>query len=308
MSTSLLVPTTELATDAELELVQELEHCERRMLEAAAQEISASYAIGKELNLIEKRNLYVQRRNCKSFHAYLLLLPWDKAYSYKVQRQAKVFDELIRANLPPPKTATILEELSRLPLDEVAEFWRSLLVVAEEEQTGVRRANVRKAIDNVPKEPEPPVPKRPGVVVNLKDDSQSKDSNGQAAATPTAASAPPVTSTPKKTFQDEGEEALERIRRLCGDPVADAIIDGRLDIGERALKKWGDEDDDMVKVLAHYVSDLGWSVDKAIRFENKSVNDDLTLSQMITWAMARGGKWVRSYEGFRISVVALPST
>lgn len=293
-----------------LEVLDELAITEQRLAEEAKKEFLASYEIGRLLNEIQDKELYRLRGDeYKTFNAYLInRVPWDKSYSYRLQHQARVVDVLKKEGLELPKTAAILEALyDRLELEAIPDLWRDLLQGAQSTGTDLRLKHVVRAIEAMPTPAAPAEPEdrnseqsrdaaepRRGVNVDL-------DLGG---GEPAGNGAPAAPEPPKKaqTFSDKGEEALERIGRLCGKGLATDIEKGRLPISERALKKWADEDDDTVRALKYYVADQGWSVEKALKYEQQGVTENLTLGHMISWASAHGGHWVRRFQGYRITL------
>jgi hypothetical protein len=99
----------------------------------------------------------------------------------------------------------------------------------------------------------------------------------------------------------DGERALNRIRRLCGDPIADSIVRLNIVISERDLIKWSEQDDATVRRLAYYIAQR-WSVTKALAFENRDLNGMTTINDMIALACARGGTLELTYQKAKITV------
>jgi len=101
---------------------------------------------------------------------------------------------------------------------------------------------------------------------------------------------------------EAGEEALARIKALCGKGVAEAIRFKRAKLTEPAIKLWADQDDDVVKELAHYVIDQGWTVRKSLNYMSKVIDGDTEVDELILMARNRGGRLVGSHLDARIVV------
>jgi hypothetical protein len=136
--------------------------------------------------------------------------------------------------------------------------------------------------------PAPRSRRRSGVRTPLdKDEDKNKGNGEQGKDKPTETKAEGVPDRIRLT--GEGEKALDRIRALCGEETAVGIETCSVAISERELIKWADQSDTIVKNLAHYIVDLRWSVRKALDYEERIIDGESTLSQLIVLARARGG-------------------
>jgi hypothetical protein len=128
-----------------------------------------------------------------------------------------------------------------------------------------------------------PAPAKKGIDIDL------GDSNGAAA---------PSTSL----WSEEGEKALNRIRRLCGDDIADAIDSKNPQVPERDLLKWAEQETEMVKNLAYWIVHKRWTLRKALAYEENAVNESTTVRELIDFATSRGGRASVQFEEARITV------
>lgn len=103
-------------------------------------------------------------------------------------------------------------------------------------------------------------------------------------------------------LSEQGEKALDRIRRQCGDSVADAIDNGTIKISENHLIRWAEEDNESVRSLAYYVIDMRWNFPRALAFDKQEVNNRTTVEELSLFAAARGGKTWTHYNNFKITI------
>jgi hypothetical protein len=276
-----------------------LEECERKIVMLFRRGIEATCALAKEFTKIEEQELY-RDVGSKTFHAYVVeRLGLEMQMVRESIAISIACENLKKAGLALPETESQVVELARVEAEHQPLVWQLVVEAAEKVDKRVTAAAVRDAVrkyEESRQEAEPaPAPRR-GVVTAL-DTPQSTEANGAPRRT---SAAPKV---PKKIeLYEAGEAALERIRRLCGDPIAKGIESGNLPISERDLIKWSEQTDDLVKTLAHYVGDLRWTVSKAINFEARTLNEATTLAELMTLARVRGGRYVEVTDLYKLTL------
>jgi hypothetical protein len=124
------------------------------------------------------------------------------------------------------------------------------------------------------------------------------DSGEQQETDEQPAASKPAVAPGRITLTQRGEEALDRIRELCGKETAEGIEKGYVSISERDLIKWADESDVAVRNLEHYIVNLRWSVRKALEYEEKIIDGESTLNQLIVLARARGGRAIFEHQDY----------
>lgn len=278
-----------------------LQECEQRMIGAFRRGLEATMAMAKELNKIEREELYTER-GCELFSDYVqtyLQMSWRTAM--RITAIARGVEVLRQAGLRLPTNESQVAELTRLK-DETQqiEVWTRLLKAEEMEEMPLTARAVEKAVTvaieaAAQAEPEP----RRGVQTSL-DIEEDASSDGPNGAPKKMTPVGKVEPAARIKIGEKAEAALERIRRLCGKPVAEAIENGNHPISERDLIKWSEQEDDMVKRLAHYVSDMRWKVDKAIAFENSDIDQETTLEKLREMAIARGGRMRFELEDIKV--------
>jgi hypothetical protein len=279
-------------------LVQ-LEECEHRIMTAYRKGMEATEAIARELRTIDDQQLYLDK-GCKTFHDYVLKycrISVDTAQ--QMIAVSRTNDLLRKAGLPLPANQSQAAELARLEPEQQAIVWQRLLEGERQTEMPLTASIVKKQVELA--RSATPAPPRSGVNVTLDLDdgggeTKTKDNGAPKKMTP-AAKVPA-----KVTFTSDGEAALERVRRLCGDPVGNAIANGNLPITERDLLKWSEEDDGMVETLAHYISNLRWTVTQALKFEAQTINEATTVGDLMKLAKARDGRYLFTTDYVKVAV------
>ncbi len=260
------------------EQLQALEECELKINNAWHKGIEASFVIGRELEKIRSQELF-RALGYDSFHAYVK----ERQDPRSMRRQLAVLgtvQALKAANLPLPANESQVVELARLADETQPLVWKRLLTLRDKDpEKPITVGRVRAAVEFELAAK----PGRAGVKTSL-------DLAGNGAAD---------SSTIR--LDEEGERALNRIRRLCGDPIADSIVRLNIVISERDLIKWSEQDDAMVKQLAYYIAQR-WSVTKALAFENRDLSGMTTVNDMIALASARGGTLEFKFQKTKITV------
>jgi len=279
-----------------------LQECEQRLIGAYRRGLEATMSMAKELNKIEREELFIER-GCKLFSDYVqtyLQMSWRTAM--RITDVAKGVEVLRQAGLRLPVNESQVAELTRLKNEtQQIEVWTRLLKAEEMEEMPLTARAVEKAVTvaieaAAQAEPE----ERRGVQTSLDMEDEDTTSDGPNGAPKKMTPVGKVEPAPRIKIGEKAEAALERIRRLCGKPVAEAIENGNHPISEKDLIKWSEQEDDMVKRLAHYVSDMRWKVDKAIAFENSDIDSETTLEKLREMAIARGGRMRFELEDIKV--------
>jgi hypothetical protein len=283
-----------------------LEECEHKIKLAFQRGLEATCTIAAELQKIKERELW-RLRDCSSFTDYVdKYLPLDRRSITRIIDIGPVVERLRDAGLQLPENESQVAELIGLKPDAQPEVWEQVLRAAEKLEQPITRNFVRRAVefhDRQQPEPENEEEKpadRPGVKTAL--DLEEKAAESKAPAKEEKAKVPE-----RLAFSEKGEAALERVGRLCGKPVREAIEKGNLPISERDLIKWAQQEDSMVQALTYYVVDQRWKVDKAIQFENRNfeVKPETTMADLVTVIKARGGRLKFEFQGVTFNAVAL---
>lgn len=187
----------------------------------------------------------------------------------------RTFRVLEEAHMPLPLNDSQAAELGRLEDDDkVPNVWRRIMEECEKQDLGITVVRVRDAVRQERAHEKPK-----GVDVDMGNDED------------------------ELFLSEQGEESLARIKALCGKKVADAIRQKKnIKLTEDGVKKWADQDDDIVKELPRYVFDQGWSVRKALNYMSKIIDGDTQVDELIMMARNRGGRLVGNYQDARIVV------
>jgi hypothetical protein len=280
-----------------------LEECEHRILGAFRRGLEATCSLARDFRMIRELELY-QERNFNSFTQYVQKhLQADMETVNRIERIGPIVDRLLEAGLKLPANESQAAELSKLKPEKQPQVWKQVLIASEKTESPITVSIVRKAV--ALHEPQQPKEEsdRPGVMTALDLEGETtKTEDDGAPAKQEKAKVPE-----RLTFSEKGEAALERVGRLCGKSVREAIEKGNLPISERDLLKWSQEEDSMVQALKYYIVDQRWKVDKAIQFENRNfeVKPDTTMAELVTRIKARGGRLKFEFEGITFNAVAL---
>lgn len=274
-----------------------LEECEQKIMSAFRKGMEATEVIARELRTINEEELF-RDKGCETFNAYILKycrISVDTAQ--QMIAVSRTNDLLREAGLPLPANQSQAAELARLEPEQQAIVWQRLLEGERQTEMPLTASIVKKQVELAKNAA--PAPPRSGVSVTLNlGDGETKTKDNGAPKKMTPAAKVPA----KVVFTGEGEAALERVRRLCGDPVGNAIANGNLPISERDLLKWAEEDDDMVETLAHYISNLRWTVTQALKFESQTINEATTVGDLMKMAKARDGRYLFSTDYVKVAV------
>jgi len=58
----------------------------------------------------------------------------------------------------------------------------------------------------------------------------------------------------------------------------------------------------LVETLAHYISNLRWTVAQALKFEGLTINEATTVGDLMKLAQARGGRYLFETDYVRVAV------
>jgi hypothetical protein len=208
-------------------------------------------------------------------------------------------------NMELPANETQVAALSRLEGPQQAIAWQRVQRLAEQRERPITADLVHEVVDDylekleVEQRPAKMAKEAPKSSLEEPDLDLGSDLSDEASASSKEAPALPS----RIVLTEQGEEALEKIRRHCGEAVADAIEHLRLPISERELINWANDDDP--NELAYYVADLRWSVSKAQGFVRQTVTGRTSVGHLVTLAMANKGIFETDAEGVRITVRSL---
>lgn len=273
---------------------QQLVDAENKIHAASRDTVESIRIIGQELTRIEKDELYeVMGRN--DFQEYVeFSLKFDYQLARAWMRASAVLDLLDQQKLQLPYNQSQVLELMKLKTPEVqATVWQKILDFCDREKKIITVQLVRDTVTAARTKANQlvtrarfrkPKPAR-GIDIDLGD-----AGNGQTAA------------PPRKVWSEEGEKALNRIRRLCGDPIGDALDQGNPEISERDLIQWSKEEPEMVKNLAYYIVHKRWTLRKAIAYEAEAVDMESTVEQLVDLARSRGGSAYVEFQDVKISI------
>jgi hypothetical protein len=261
-----------LAKDEERKV--QLEACENRIFSAFRRGLEATCDIGKELRTIEADTLYDVR-------GYQNLIPYAERELRMDERSVRrsmnilsVIERLEGSGVQLPSNESQLIELARLPDERVLPVWERLVKTCDKKDVPITIFRVREAVNL---DEEPAKPARGGVQANISLDETE-----------------PLT--------EAGEKALARIRRICGEDIAKAIESGAVTLPEKALIKWAELKDQLMRNLVYYIIDQRWTVAQAIAYEEKKITGHSTLEDMILLARARGGHVAIQHDEFLVTI------
>lgn len=274
-----------------------LEDSENKIRSAFRRGLEATCAIAKELHKILKGELY-KERGYDDFMSYVTdELRIDPRTYRRIIAVSQTISQLQEAGLTLPLNESQAAELARLDPERRARVWLDLITKAEKADHRLRLEDVKRAVDNAEASMVAPAPVRRGTVeVDMDTD------NGDEPAPREKNVKGPVVQEVGVVFTERGEAALARIRKLCGDEIADAIESGTVPITEKELRTWAEQPDNVARALSHYVIDKRWTVAKAVDFETLPIEGDTDVSDMLLIAKARGGLAVLNYGEAQITV------
>lgn len=280
-------------TKAEKTRHEELAEAERRIQQASRDTVESIRIIGEELTRIEDEELFeVMGRN--TFQEYVehhLRLDYRMARAWMRASQALAI--LNKEKLQLPYNQSQVLELTKLKTPEVlVGVWQKILDFCESNKKVVTFDLVQRTVEAHRKKANEfqtrARAKKEQPAKGL--DIDIGDINGAEEA-----------AIKKPRWSENGELALNRIRRLCGASVADAIDDGNPKVPEKDLIKWSEEEAEQVKSLAYWIVIKGWTLRKALAYD-ESVDAQTTVEKLIDLARSRGGRVNVQFEDARLTI------
>jgi hypothetical protein len=277
-----------------------LERYEHRIAGGFRRGLEAACQIGEGLTRIEEQRLY-EERGCQSFSEYLHdQWGFDERSGRRFMKVFRAVEILSRAGLALPENESQAAELGRLDPEELPTFWNKVLSICQAKDVALTTATVRKAVRAVLQTPGTlEAPEKPAAVPQELKINPVLDfsENGEEDEHPSLPA-----SQPSFILSEQGERDLNRIGRLCGSDVSNAILKGNVHLSERDIRKWAEQDDQQVRRLTYYIVDQRWTVTRALNYESKLITEETTIGQLALLARARGGELLVKYQGLLIEV------
>lgn len=281
--------TRALAADTDRQTA--LEDCENKIKMEFKKGLMATCEIARQLHKIFKEELYTVVTS--EFSEYVTdFLRIDLRTYRRIIAISQTIDQLKAAGLELPANETQAAELARLDAPLRPTVWNDLVIRAEREDKRLTVDDVRRAVE-VAESQIPPVPEPVRSAAVIEVDMEDKD-NG---AAPPASRKKDKIQEAELVLSEKGEAALTRIRKICGDKIADAIEDGTKALTEREIRAWAEYDDTMMRMLVFFIFDQNYTLGKAVSFLTKEISDSTEVHDLILIASARGGTARINYEG-----------
>jgi hypothetical protein len=277
--------TRALSTDTALKT--ELEDCENKIKSAFRRGLLATCEIAKELHKIYSEELY--KVKTQDFTEYVTISLNINIVTYRrIIAVSQTVAQLRDAGLELPANESQVAELARLDAPMRAKVWNDLVIRAEKLEKALTLEDIKHAVELA----ESQTPKRE-VEVEMED----KDNGSEP---PTKKKSPIQEGV--LVLTEKGEAALNRIRKICGTEIAQAIQMGIKAMTEREIKNWAEYDDEMMRQLVYYIIDQNWPLTKAVGFINKEVDDSTDVHDLILIASSRGGSARIKYDRANITI------
>jgi hypothetical protein len=284
--------TTIVEKDATKTRHDALAECELRIAKASKDTVESIRIIGRELIKIEEGELFeVMGKN--DFQEYVEhCLKYDYRLARFCMRASPALELIKEQKLQLPYTQSQVVELIKIKEPEtMLGLWQKILDYCDKEQATASYDMVRDAVEKQrtktgdyqtravkPK----PLPK--GIEIDLD------------------ATLPNGAVVRGAVLSEDGEKALNRIRRLCGDQYADAVRAENPKVSERDLIAWSENENEMVKNLAYWIVIKRWTLKKAVQYEETAFDLETTVGELGDVARSRGGKAYAEIENLRITV------
>lgn len=280
----------------------DLERYEIKIRDWMRRGIEATIGIGQLLRKINDEQLYLLKGH-ETLNHYceeeFQLEPRSVGRFMGIADSAKVLKE---SDMELPVNETQVAELSRLEPEHQAMVWNRVLEYADQKDETITTELVRHIVNHRLKELEEEAQEKAAAAAKTAKETPKKPLDGldldlgsDLPEDKPERSSGPVEVPARITLTEKGEEALECIRRTCGEPAADAIEHLRVQISERELINWAEEEDP--NELTHYVIHERWSVSKAQGFVHQAVDERTRVGQLILLAMANKGRFEVELEG-----------
>jgi hypothetical protein len=272
-----------------------LEDCERKILGFKRRGIEATIGIGLQLGKINELELY-REKDYDNLAAYcaeeLQLEARSVSRILAIANSAQVFKA---HNKELPINESHLAELGRLEAEQQPLVWERVNQYAGKNEMVITTALVREVVSDWQEEHKPAATTpKDGARSALEEPDLDLGSNlsGEEAER---------SERPRINLSEDGERALERIRRTCGDAVADSIEYLSLEIPEKELIQWNEEDHP--ERLIHCIMNLGYSVSKAKSFVDQTISGSTPARRLVLLAQANGGQYKTELEQATITVL-----
>jgi hypothetical protein len=254
---------------------QELKECRMQIEEGKKRGRDAIRSMALALIRIRDERLY-EEDGYDGFNDYVTSeLNWDRLAAWRVIHAGETIMALEAGKVDIaliPNEEHHLVLLHQIPAPELPRAWIDGLRYLEEQNKQVTTANIKRLIKAAKAQieeeaQEEPKGVNPPLIVGDGEEEQ------------------------RKSFSEEAENALEMIGEYAGDDVKAAIEKGMIKIAERDLIRWADEDPVMIKNLAYYIVNEGWSLNKALEYEQTTFDELTTIEAIARFAEARGGAY-----------------
>jgi hypothetical protein len=275
-----IIDTEAVATQSRQDALLE---SELKIKRATRDTVDSLRIIGRELIKIEEQELY-EVMGGNDFQEYVEFhLQFDMRFARQMMRGSLVLDQLERAQLPPPENQSTVFELAKLREPETQSVvWGKVLDFCEKQNQRATYDLVRDA-----------VAAQRGAVLHTrvrsrrtqKTEIDLQADNGE-----------------KPSWSEHGQAFLDRIERLCGTEISQAVASGNPRVSENDLELWSDQSNELVRILGYWVVIRRFTVKRALRYEEESVNPSTTVDELRHWCMSRGGKAHFEFPGLHISV------
>jgi hypothetical protein len=280
-----------------------LEECLIRMKSAFRRGLEATCTIAKELHKIYREELYFEVT--EDFNEFVTdYLNINIATYRRIIAVSQTVHQLQEAGLELPANESQVAELARLDPPIRARVWNELVIRAEKEDKVLTVEDIRRAVEvaeqaALTRDTRGPSDADHGVEVDL-----DMDANG---AEPSPAKKKAPVQEAVLVLTEKGEAALTRVRKVCGDEIAEAIASGTKAMTERDLRNWAEYDNEMMRQLVFFVFDQGYPLSKAVNFISKGIDDSTDVHDLILIASSRGGTAMINHDRAKI-VIELKST
>jgi hypothetical protein len=276
-----------------------LEDCEVKIKTAFRRGLEATCVIAKELHKIYHEELYTTKT--EDFSEYITdYLRIDLRTYRRIIAISQTVHQLQEAGLELPANETQVAELARLQAPIRARVWNDLVIRAEKEDKTLTVEDVRRAVDIADSAASHDAKGASGAEQGVEIDLE-EDSNG---------SEPPARRKPAAqeailVLTEKGEAALTRIRKVCGEQIADAITSGAKAMTERDIRSWAEFDDEMMRQLVFLVFDQNYPLRQAVAFITKEITGDTDVHDLVLIASSRGGTAMINFDNKAKIVVEL---
>jgi hypothetical protein len=261
---------------------QALEKCRMQIEEGKKRGRDAMRSMALALIRIRDERLY-EEDGCDGFNEYVQTrLNWDRLAAWRVIHAGETIialeaGEVDTALIPNEEHHLVL--LHQIPAPELPQAWIDGLRVLEQQNKQVTTANIKRLVKaakaQIEEEQAREEPRGVNPPLTIAGEAEAGGADGE----------------PRKSFSEAAEVALQTIGEAAGDDIKRAIEKGTIKISERDLLRWADEDPIMIKNLAYYIVNEGWSLNKALEYEDTTFDELTNIQAIARFAEARGGAY-----------------